>query len=65
MVLYLLHVVLTSLKRQMGDVVGAHDKIDAAQATGFEMAQQCRQRMQLVFAANEYAVRDAVGPGSQ
>ena len=55
MAMYLLHGVLTSLKRQMGDFVEAHDKIHAAQATGFYMAQQCRQKMQLVFAANMYA----------
>jgi hypothetical protein len=30
MVMYLLHGVLTSLKRQMGDFGEAHDKIDAA-----------------------------------
>ena len=53
--MYLLHGALTSAKRQMGDIIEAHDKIDAAQATGYDMAQQCRQKMQLVFAANSYA----------
>ena len=53
--MYLLHGALTSAMRQMGDIIDAHDKIDAAQATGYDMAQQCRQKMQLVFAANSYA----------
>ena len=55
MTMYLLHGALTSAKRQMGDIIEAHDKIDAAQATGYDMAQQCRQMMQLVFATNSYA----------
>ena len=55
MAMYLLHGALTSAKRQMGDIIAAHDKIDAAQATGYDMAQQCRQKMQLVFAANSHA----------
>ena len=55
MAMYLLHGALTSANRQMGDIIAAHDKIDAAQATGYDMAQQCRQKMQLVFAANSHA----------
>jgi hypothetical protein len=56
-VMFLLHGALTSAKRQMGDIIAAHDKIDAAEATRYDMAQQCRQKMQLVFAANSYVVK--------
>ena len=55
--IYLLHGVLTSLKHLIGDLVEAHEKIDAAQVTGFDMARQCLQKMQLFYAVNMYACK--------
>ena len=61
MVMYLLHLVLTSDKRHLGDIVDAHGRIDTAQSLGLDTAQRCRQKMQLAFAANLYVGRFPVG----
>ena len=49
---------LTYLKEtSTGDIIEAHDKIDAAKLRKYEIAQQCRKQMQLVFTASVFERR--------
>ena len=54
MAMYLLHGAITSERRHLGDIIDAHERVDNAESLGYDLAQRCRQKMQLAFAANLY-----------